>query len=70
MIDVTLPGSERGGFTPPDLPEEEKVFDGEDMDDKGAYGNALTDLQFRLYRVLKRSMDRQTCIAGEKSRIS
>lgn len=52
------------GYTPPDLPEEEAIIEGEDG------GNKLSDLQFRLYRLLKRSMDRHTCISGLRSRVS
>ncbi len=52
------------GYTPPVLPEEEAIIWGDDG------GHGLTPVQHKLFGLLRRSMDRKTGIAGERSRIS
>ena len=52
------------GYTPSVLPEEEAVIWGEDG------GNPLTPVQYQLFGLLRRSIDRKTGIAGERSHIS
>ncbi len=52
------------GYTPPTLPEEEAVIWGDDT------GRILPGIQYQLFGLLRRSMDRQTGIAGDRSSIS
>lgn len=52
------------GYTAPILPAEEDILFGDDG------GHGVTDLQYKLFGLLRRSMSRKTGVAGEASRIS
>ena len=52
------------GYTAPTLPEEESIIWGDDT------GRVLPGIQYQLFGLLRRSMDRQTGIAGDYSSIS
>lgn len=52
------------GYTAPTLPEEEAIIWGDDG------GRVLPCIQYQIFGLLRRSMDRQTGIAGDHSNIS